>query len=109
MRKHGLFALLINTEVSAMAEEHFEYMGFIIKVVPIRLASKSRSNRPRFAVIVMVRIPGSADRYYEKWLRPCRICSSSGRALEFGRRFAVRALDEELCCTTFSDLLLSRA
>ncbi len=92
-----------------MLEENFEYMGFIIKVVPVKLASKSNSNRPRFVSIAIVRMSWMPDKCQEKWLHPGRISSSPQRALEHGRQFAMRTLDDGLCCTTFSDLTLSHA
>lgn len=92
-----------------MVEEIFEYMGFIIKVVPIKLTSKTNSSRPRFVCIAIVRISWIPDRYQEKWLHPCRISCSPQRALEYGKQFAMCALDDELSCTTFSDLMLNHA
>lgn len=92
-----------------MLEENFEYMGFIVKVVPIKLASKSHSQRPRFVSIAIVRMSWIPGRYQEKWLHPGRISSSPRRAVEHGRQFAICALDDELSCTTFSDLMLNHA
>jgi len=92
-----------------MLEENFEYMGFIIKVVPITLTSKTNSSRSRFASIAIVRMSLTPNKCQEKWLHPCRLSSSPQRALEYGRQFAMRALDDGLCCTTFSDLMLNHA
>lgn len=92
-----------------MVEENFDYMGFIIKVIPIKLASKTNSDRSRFVAIAIVRTSWIPGRYQEKWLYPCRISSSPQRAMEHGRQFAIRTLDDDLCCTTFSDLMLNHA
>jgi hypothetical protein len=92
-----------------MLEENFEYMGFIIKVIPIKLASRGNSDRPRFISIAIVGMSWVPGRHQEKWLRPGRISSSPQRALKHGRQFAMRALDDGLCCTTFSDLMLNHA
>ncbi|MGA9851753.1 MAG: hypothetical protein WBR15_02340 [Gammaproteobacteria bacterium] len=95
-----------------MTQQLFRHRGFTIKVITHELfSSNSFSNNHlgwHACSIVISRDMEGEHHYHEESLHPGRISVTPERAVEYGRKYALRIIDEEILYANLSKFLSAR-
>ncbi|MGB9428785.1 MAG: hypothetical protein WCC11_02750 [Gammaproteobacteria bacterium] len=95
-----------------MTQQHFKHRGFTIKVLTHEIfpGSGFPEQHPGWHATSVVISRGSeaSHHYHEKSLHPNRISVTPQRAVDYGRKFAMRIIDEEILYANLSRFLSAR-
>ncbi|MGH8377802.1 MAG: hypothetical protein ACRER7_02505 [Gammaproteobacteria bacterium] len=95
-----------------MTQQNFRHRGFTIKVITHEIFPGSHDAKKHFgwhvASVVISRGTQDEHNYHEKFLHPDRISVTPECAINYGRKFAARVIDEKILYENLSNFLSVR-
>lgn len=95
-----------------MTRQHFSHRGFTIQLIahetfPVNAPLTDRGNRYACSAVISRELEG-AHREHGKSLHPSRTFVTQEHALDYGRTFAMHAIDDEIRYDNLSRFLSAR-